>query len=73
MERMWPGATVFKPHHQDGQFLGYTFQVGALHSARYGWITASGATYAQGLEAYRSGAAAVLGHAARDEAERGES
>ncbi|WP_019548425.1 hypothetical protein [Streptomyces sulphureus] len=68
----WPDARAFRPHAEDGEFLGYTFQVGELHSARYGWITASGAAYARGLEAYRSHAADVLRHAVRDEAKRGE-
>lgn len=63
----YPQADRFEPYRgQGGTFLGYTFQVGQLHSARYGWITPSG-RYSKGLEAYRSTAANVLVHVAEDE------
>lgn len=56
----YPNARGFQPEHDaDGVFLGYTFQVGQLHGARYGWITGAG-TYGRGLEPYRSEAAALL-------------
>jgi hypothetical protein len=62
----FPTATAFQPCRGDGgQFLGYTFQVGHLHSARYGWIAPDG-TYGQSLEPYRSTAEDLLVHVARD-------
>lgn len=69
-ERMagaWPNASKFEAEHdEEGRLLGYTFQVGALHGARYGWITVGG-TYAQTLDPYRSYAVTLLPHAVRDE------
>jgi len=62
----YPNAEAFQPYRGDGgKFLGYTFQVGQLHSARYGWIAPDG-TYGKSLEAYRSTAADLLVHVARD-------
>ncbi|MFE9619750.1 hypothetical protein [Streptomyces sp. NPDC006384] len=67
VERTYPHAQKFQAERTEyGRLLGYTFQVGRLHSARYGWIAPAG-TYAQGLEDYRSQAAAMLPLAARDE------
>jgi hypothetical protein len=66
VEREYPSASGFKPYRgQGGKLLGYTFQVGQLHSARYGWITPAG-RYSKGLEAYRSTAADMLVHADRE-------
>ncbi|WP_411092275.1 hypothetical protein [Streptomyces sp. 049-1] len=67
VERTYPHAEAFQAERTErGRLTGYTFQAGRLHSARYGWITPAG-TYAQGLEEYRSQAAAMLPMAARDE------
>lgn len=63
----WPGARNFQERRaENGRLLGYTFQVGDLGSARYGWITAGG-TFAQALEPYRSHAVDLLPVAERDE------
>jgi hypothetical protein len=63
----YPHAQAFQAERTEhGRLTGYTFQVGRLHAARYGWITAAG-TYAQALENYRSQAAAMLPMAVRDE------
>ncbi|MGW2657028.1 hypothetical protein ACWC1D_25650 [Streptomyces sp. NPDC001478] len=63
----YPHTEAFQAERTErGRLIGYTFQAGRLHSARYGWITAAG-TYAQALESYRSQAAAMLPMAARDE------
>ncbi|MFM9590742.1 hypothetical protein ACKI16_29570 [Streptomyces scabiei] len=51
-----------------GRFLGWTFRSGRLHSARYGWVTATG-TVGNALEPYRSTAGDVLVYADRDERE----
>ncbi|MFJ4469536.1 hypothetical protein ACIP2X_18865 [Streptomyces sp. NPDC089424] len=65
-----PLAEAFEAERaEDGRLIGYTFRVGRLHSARYGWITSAG-TYAHGLEAYRSQASTMLANALRDEAAR---
>lgn len=71
VERTYPQAEKFEPVRTErGRLLGYTFQVGRLHAARYGWITQAGG-YGQALEDYRSQAAALLlPMAARDEAAR---
>jgi hypothetical protein len=70
VERTYPNAEKFQAERTErGRLTGYTFQVGRLHSARYGWIAPAG-TYAQGLKPYRSHAAAMLPMAARDEAAR---
>ncbi|MDX3274746.1 MULTISPECIES: hypothetical protein [Streptomyces] len=67
VERTYPHAEAFQAERTErGRLTGYTFRAGRLHSARYGWITAAG-TYAQGLEDYRSQAAAMLPMAVRDE------
>ncbi|MFK0063390.1 hypothetical protein ACIQTN_29695 [Streptomyces werraensis] len=67
VERTYPHVEAFRAERTErGRLTGYTFQVGRLHSARYGWITPAG-TCAQGLEDYRSQAAAMLPMAARDE------
>lgn len=63
----WPNARNFQERRaENGRLIGYTFQVGHLHVARYGWITAGG-TFAQALEPYRSHAVALLPMAERDE------
>lgn len=63
----WPTAEKFYERRaENGRLLGYTFRVGALHVARYGWITAGG-TFAKALEPYRSVATALLPVADRDE------
>lgn len=63
----WPNAEKFQERRaENGRLIGYTFQVGALHVARYGWITAGG-TFAKALEPYRSQAYALLPMAERDE------
>lgn len=63
----YPAAKVFKAERdEDGRLLGYTFQVGTLHGACYGWITTAG-TFAKALEPYRSVAVALLPMAVRDE------
>lgn len=63
----WPNAEKFHERRaENGRLLGYTFQVGALHVARYGWITAGG-TFAKALEPYRSVATDLLPMADRDE------
>lgn len=63
----WPNAEKFQERRaENGRLIGYTFQVGALHVARYGWITAGG-TFAKALEPYRSHAVALLPMADRDE------
>ncbi|MGW2106353.1 hypothetical protein [Streptomyces sp. NPDC001948] len=70
MQGPWPTADHFESHRDDdGGFLGYTFQVGRINSAAFGWITPTG-TYAKGLEPYRSYAAALLPIAVRDEQAR---
>ncbi|MFJ2629545.1 hypothetical protein ACIO6T_40885 [Streptomyces sp. NPDC087532] len=63
----YPHAEAFQSERTEyGRLTGYTFRVGRLHSARYGWITAAG-TYAQALEDCRSQAATMLPMATRDE------
>ncbi|MGX5184947.1 hypothetical protein ACWKT5_19490 [Streptomyces avermitilis] len=63
----YPHAEAFQAERTEhGRLTGYTFRAGRLHSARYGWITPAG-TYGQGLENYRSHAAAMLPMAVRDE------
>lgn len=72
LNRVWrshPQAGKFEPlWTEGGRLLGWTFSVGRLHAARYGWVTAAG-TVAQGLEDYRSTAVDVLGYADRDDRE----
>ncbi|CAL9611857.1 hypothetical protein SUDANB1_05643 [Streptomyces sp. enrichment culture] len=61
----YPQAEGFEPYRgEGGTFLGYTFRVGRLHAARYGWI-APDRTYGKSLEAYRSTAADMLVQVAR--------
>jgi hypothetical protein len=63
----YPAAKGFEAERdEDGRLIGYTFQVGTLHGACYGWIT-TGGTFAQALEPYRSQAVALLPMAIRDE------
>ncbi|MFD4574251.1 hypothetical protein ACFWNK_19815 [Streptomyces sp. NPDC058417] len=63
----YPHAEAFQAERTEhGRLTGYTFRVGRLHSARYGWIIPAG-TYAKVLEVYRSQAAAMLPMAVRDE------
>lgn len=65
--KVFPMAKKLEAHRDDdGRLMGYTFQVGTLHGASYGWITASG-TCAKALEPYRSVAVTLLPHALRDE------
>lgn len=44
------------------EVIGWTFRVGQLHNARYGWVTASG-TVALALEDYRDTAAELVPYA----------
>lgn len=63
----YPAAKGFEAERdEDGRLIGYTFQVGTLHGACYGWITTAG-TFAKALEPYRSHAVALLPMAVRDE------
>lgn len=63
----YPAAKRFEAERdEDGRLIGYTFQVGTLHGARYGWIT-TGGTFAKALEPYRSQAVALIPMAIRDE------
>ncbi|WP_284576741.1 hypothetical protein [Streptomyces sp. 2P-4] len=55
----YPAADSFEPVTTQDGLLGFTFQVGRLHSARYGWVTRFG-TYGKSLERYRSHASAML-------------
>ncbi|MCY0957700.1 hypothetical protein [Streptomyces sp. H27-H5] len=63
----FPEAQDFQPAYTEaGEFLGYTWQSTPQSTARFGWITPSG-TFARGLEAYRSGAEALLPMAVMDD------
>ncbi|MFF4385592.1 hypothetical protein ACFY0G_02180 [Streptomyces sp. NPDC001552] len=55
-----PAAERFEIHRATGgDLLGYTFQVGRLDAARYGWVTTAG-TVSRSLERFRFDAVAML-------------
>ncbi|MFC8723715.1 hypothetical protein [Streptomyces bacillaris] len=56
---LFPNADNFEPVTTQDGLLGFTFQVGRLHGARYGWVTCYG-TYGKSLERYRSHARDML-------------
>ncbi|MEV3895346.1 hypothetical protein [Streptomyces anulatus] len=55
----FPTADKFEQVITEDGLLGYTFQVGKLHGARYGWVTRYG-TYGKSLERRRSAARDML-------------
>ncbi|WP_405759486.1 hypothetical protein OG234_13390 [Streptomyces sp. NBC_01420] len=57
--QLYPTADKFEPVNTQDGLLGYTFQVGKLHGARYGWVTCYG-TYGKSLERRRSAARDML-------------
>ncbi|MFJ2205984.1 hypothetical protein [Streptomyces microflavus] len=55
----FPTADKFEQVITEDGLLGYTFQVGKLHGAQYGWVTRYG-TYGKSLERRRSAARDML-------------
>ncbi|MCY0961485.1 hypothetical protein [Streptomyces sp. H27-H5] len=63
----YPTADRFEPLiDEDGETLHYTFQVGRLHGARWGWVTSAG-TYGRSLERTRTDARNMIRAQADDD------